>query len=401
MDGGLSVNAIRNLYLPAARLLLDLNRIPHNQIDPQAGIETVQQYLQTNNTAKNRQSTWLRGLEIFRRFLLLERGEIDNEPITKDYDLKKHTKELPEWLVTNLKEYLNLARRNMNNGRSEARQHEAIGRFWSGHLRIWRFLCTECGLKQLQDLRAEQVQKFIDKRLDAQYSESGINTDLRGLRGFLLFLYENGQPISPTLLRIQGLKQPDSLPKYLTDGQVQQLNAEMERAVCGSQQHHQRLDAVQLRAAFLLMWQAGLRMGEVLELHLEDLDLSSKRLIVRNGKGLKDRPVYLSSVIVCAIQAYLAMRGNASSGPLFVYRHAKLKKDRLQRHLKTTGERVGIKVHCHRLRHTFASQLLNAGCRITSIQHMLGHTMLNTTMIYARAYDETIANDYFRAIAET
>ena len=59
---------------------------------------------------------------------------------------------------------------------------------------------------------------------------------------------------------------------------------------------------------------------------------------------------------------------------------------------------MGVKVVPHQLRHTCATQLLNAGCRITSIQRYLGHKDLNTTMIYAHAHDETVAKDYFSAM---
>ena len=57
-----------------------------------------------------------------------------------------------------------------------------------------------------------------------------------------------------------------------------------------------------------------------------------------------------------------------------------------------------MKVFPHRLRHTCATQLLNAGCRVTSIQRFLGHKELSSTMIYARAHDQTVAEDYFAAM---
>jgi hypothetical protein len=57
-----------------------------------------------------------------------------------------------------------------------------------------------------------------------------------------------------------------------------------------------------------------------------------------------------------------------------------------------------VKVYPHRLRHTCATQLLNAGCRITSIQRFLGHKELSSTMVYARAHDQTVAEDYFAAM---
>jgi hypothetical protein len=61
---------------------------------------------------------------------------------------------------------------------------------------------------------------------------------------------------------------------------------------------------------------------------------------------------------------------------------------------------VGVKIYPHRLRHTAATQLLNAGCRVTSIQKFLGHKELSTTMIYARVHDQTVADDYYAAMSQ-
>ena len=59
---------------------------------------------------------------------------------------------------------------------------------------------------------------------------------------------------------------------------------------------------------------------------------------------------------------------------------------------------MGVKVSPHRLRHTFATQLVNAGCKITTIQQLLGHQRLNSTLIYARVHDRTVAEDYYTAM---
>ena len=67
--------------------------------------------------------------------------------------------------------------------------------------------------------------------------------------------------------------------------------------------------------------------------------------------------------------------------------------------IRAAGARVGVHVYPHRLRHTCATQLLNAGCRITSIQKFLGHKRLNTTLTYARVHDQTVAEDYYRAMS--
>jgi integrase len=194
------------------------------------------------------------------------------------------------------------------------------------------------------------------------------------------------------------LKEPDPLPRYLTDEQVRKLRDEIERNVREAVFHARRRVALLVRAAFYLLWQGGLRAGEVEELRLEDLDFPQNRLSVRDGKGRKDRTVYLTETAIHALQEYLAVRGEGSGDHVFLYRNAPIKKDLIRAQLKYAGERVGVKVFPHRLRHTCATQLLNAGCRVTSIQRFLGHKKLSSTMIYARAHDQTVADDYFAAM---
>ena len=234
--------------------------------------------------------------------------------------------------------------------------------------------------------------------MNAGYAVASVNNDLRAFHAFLRFLGEQGYGVPGSLLRIPGLKPPDTLPKFLTDEQVGKLRDEFERRVAQAEDLHQRRDALLDRAAFYLLWQSGLRVGEVEVLRLTDLNLSSRKLAVRNSKGSKDRTVFLTDRVVLVLQDYLALRGMGHSDHVFLYRNAPLKKDLIRDRLKAAGERVGVKVYPHRLRHTCATQLLNAGCRITSIQRFLGHKSLNTTMIYAQAHNKTVAEDYFAAM---
>jgi integrase len=239
---------------------------------------------------------------------------------------------------------------------------------------------------------------YVDCRLGEGYSVTGVNNDLRNLHTFLLFLQDEGYGVPQSLLRIPNLKPPDPLPKYLTDEQVKKLRDEVEGKVTSAElASHKRL-ALLMRAAFFLLWHGGLRLGEVEELRLEDLDWGQKRLSVRDGKGRKDRTVYLTETALCALREYLAVRGEGSGDHVFLYRNAPLKKDLIRARLKDAGERVGVKVYPHRLRHTCATQLLNAGCKVTSIQRFLGHKDLGSTLVYARAHDQTVADDYFSAM---
>jgi hypothetical protein len=94
------------------------------------------------------------------------------------------------------------------------------------------------------------------------------------------------------------------------------------------------------------------------------------------------------------------VRGPGPTDHVILYRNQPVCKDLIRARVKAAGERTGVKVHPHSLRHTAATQLLNAGCRVTSIQKLLGHKELNTTMIYARVHDRTVAKDYYSAMEE-
>jgi integrase len=209
--------------------------------------------------------------------------------------------------------------------------------------------------------------------------------------------------IHPSLENIERLKEPDRLPRYMTSEQVRRLRDAIGANVLNPSNQLEKYDALLLQAVFYLLWQGGLRIGEVEGLHFSDFYLSSsnhaKRLFVRDSKWRKGRVVYLTDVSLEALNDYLAIRGVETIGGYVFVRNGKpMKKDFLCKHLQKVGRQVDIYVVPHRLRHTFATQLLNVGCQVTSIQRLLGHTNLNTTMTYARAFDQTVMLDYFRAV---
>jgi integrase/recombinase XerC len=390
--GGASPAVIRVIYLPMAGHVLGLNLKPHRQpdldVDLQRGLDFLKAKQMSAQWSKNCRNAMLK----FRRFLLHRRGQIESK--VTPYEPKRDTQGLPDWLVNELERFQHVQQRNWR----EARLDQQIRRFWISHLRVWRFLCEQRGVRELADVKRKHLLDFTDQRLKDGYAASTINTDLRTFQGFLQFLQQEGYAVPQSLFRVPNLKQPDPLPKFLTDEQVKKLRNEFEDRVGQAANFRQRRDALLDRAAFYLLWQSGLRKGEVEELRLEDLDLEGKRLTVRQAKGLKDRTVYMTDTTVRAVREYLALRGPGPTTHVFLYRNQPISKDLVAARLKAAGERVGVKVHPHRLRHTMATQLLNAGCRVTSLQKFLGHKELSTTMIYARVHDQTVADDYYAAM---
>lgn len=401
IEGGNSEMVTNIYHLTMAGHVFGFNLKPHSELDLDKDLDCALEYVK----AKQLGASWIMkcrlSLQKFRRYLRLERGLGEESQITP-FDSTRVSEGLPAWVVSELDRYQRLMQRNWR----DARVEENIRRFWSGHLRMWHFFVEKRNVQEFQDLKRQHVLDYVDHRLGAGYSVTGVNNDLRNFHTFLVFVQEEGYNVPQSLLRIPGLKQPDPLPRYLTDEQVKKLREEVERNVQEATLARHRRLALLVRAAFYLLWQGGMRTGEVEELRLEDLDISTslnasfpqKRLSVRDGKGKKDRTVYLTETAIHALQEYLAVRGEGSGDHVFLYRNAPLKRDLLRDRLKRVGRHVGVKVFPHRLRHTCATQLLNAGCRVTSIQRFLGHKKLSSTMIYARAHDQTVAEDYFAAM---
>ena len=393
LAGGASATVIRTIYLSVAGHVLGLNLKPHAQLDLDVDFQKAMDYLKAKQLSAEWTDICRNSLLKFRRFLSHRRGQIEIK--VTPYEPERHTQGLPGWLARELERFQHVQQRNWRPARLEFQ----IRRFWGGHLRLWRFLCDQCGVTELADVKRQHLLDFIDQRLAAGYAASGINADLRNFHGFLRFLQEQGYPVAQSLLRLPGLKQPEPLPKFLTDEQVRWLRDDFEARVAQAKDLRRRRDALLDRAAFYLLWQSGMRLGEVEELRLEDLDLAGRRLAVRLSKGLKDRFVYMTDTTIRAVREYLEVRGPGPTDHVFLFRNQPLCKDLLRDRVQAAGKRVGVKVSPHRLRHTAATQLLNAGCPVTSIQKFLGHKNLNTTMGYARAHDKTVEADYFAAMS--
>jgi site-specific recombinase XerD len=326
--------------------------------------------------------------------------EIDQETIPVEVVTPDRISRFPVELVRQLEAYRQL---QINRWRTERVAANSI-LFFSKHGMMWEFFCNICGVQTVSELQLEHVLQFVKARLDSGRSARTVNGSLSSLRSFLSFLKDDGLYIHPSLDNVQRLKEAERLPRYITAEQIHRLRDEVEAEVRKAENDsHGYFDALLIRAVFYLLWQGGLRSGEVELLHFSDFYISrsnqARRLFVRDAKWRKGRAVYLTDVALEAFKAYLTIRGKDTTGGIvFVRNGMPLKKNFLGQRLKAIGRHVDVSVSPHRLRHTFATQLLNVGCKVTSIQKLLGHSSLNTTMIYARAFDQTVMVDYFHAV---
>lgn len=205
-------------------------------------------------------------------------------------------------------------------------------------------------------------------RREGKLSPVTIHKRLKHIRTFLLWLSRRGEISREIVYSFQMPKAKRRLPKSLSPEQVKiLLSAEM---------------SIRDRAVLYLMLESGLRLAEVAALTIDDLDFSRGMVHVQHGKGDKERYSLFGSVTAECLRSWLTDR-HSSSRFIFV--------DKRGRHLTAGGvykivrrvaRSVGIQVHPHQLRHTFATEFLDSGGQMTDLQMLMGHEDIKTTMVY-------------------
>lgn len=150
------------------------------------------------------------------------------------------------------------------------------------------------------------------------------------------------------------------------------------------------------KALIAFLSSTGVRVGELIRINIEDLDMKNMELVVL-GKGSKERLVYFDTRTKYLINQYLSSRSD-NDPALFIIDHepfSRLTKQGVEYIVRSIGEECGIdKCYPHRFRRTFATRLLNRGMPIEQVQKLLGHSNLNTTLIYAQVSQENVKVSY-------
>jgi len=264
------------------------------------------------------------------------------------------------------------------------------------HFFAWRL--AQHPLGSLAEVSLADLRRFQQAELARGLAPHSINPLTAAVVGLLRNQADQEQPVDLSVFRLRPLPRPESLPRHLSEADSQRLESFVRQRLSSGD----RQLALE-NACYFILAHGGLRACECLELQGQDLDLPAQRLRVRQGKGDRDRTVYLTDLACQALTHYLQLAPGAASAPLLRKADGtSLSHPWLHRHLHALGEAAGVPQLCpHRLRHTYATRLLNAGMPITSVQKLLGHAYLSTTQIYARVYDVTVEADYRRAMAQT
>lgn len=392
---GAAEAVINQHRLPMAGHVLGFNLKPYTELDLATDLDKAVCYIEARPTSQSWQNNCRHSLTWFRCFVKVQRGWVIRDQPSFG-GVSRLQEGLPPWLIQQLTKQLHIRQANWR----PSRLAQMTTQFWHRSSRIWRWLFAETEIQAPQDVTRDHLFAFIDEQLVAGYKVATINLHLHTFQGTLHFLQEQGMAVPQAVLTLPGLKKPHALPRFLTETQVVALKTDLDQQVAQAGTVAATRNAYLDRAMFYLLWQSGMRVSELEDLQQADVDLEAGVVLIRAAKGLKDRSVYLTKRVTEAIQDYLAVRGPALTDHLFIYRHKPLSKDLVRNRIKAAGKRTGVKVTPHMLRHTFATQLVNAGAKITTIQALLGHVRLNTTMTYARVHDQTVVNDFLRAMEE-
>lgn len=381
-----------NIYGAATRMAMGYLRKPYRTIDPGVDIERVREHLANSHRLPGTQADYRKGLLKLAEYLCLRCHHPKPEKeLPWDYTIAALS--LP--LQTDIQEYLKHCQRAWTLEHRWERSRDTLYRLGIP----LRWMAEHQELKDIRDLTPQVWYAYLDARLATGIKPVTANSDLSELRHFVYFLRGLGRAVCERFLLVEPLKAGWRIPRDVPLEGLRKLQATIQVQANSTNLSCRRIGRMDL-AWFLLMLHCGLRTCEIRHLKLQDIEWDAKRLRIDQSKALKDRQIYLDEAVLGALRAYLAVRGQAEALPqnVFIFRHAPLSRTYCFQRLETYGLRCGVKASPHQLRHSCATLLLNAGAPVLSVQMILGHKQIDTTLGYARLYDGTLAADYYSAM---
>jgi len=245
------------------------------------------------------------------------------------------------------------------------------------------------GARELKEISWREVDDFIAAQHRQGLAATTINRRLNAVKRFYDYLAEESRwPVVNPVKPSHFLRLGRPLPKKLSRDQVQKLFAVIKNPMD--------------RALFLLMLRGGLRVSEIAKLKLGDVDWEQKSLFVDQGKGRKDRWVYLSADALSGLHECLRRRPLSAAGDFFFWNQKRhrcpLSIKAMQKKMERYAKAAGIEASCHTLRHTFASNLLEEGAEVVSIRELLGHSSIASSERYARLSNRRVKQEYLQTI---
>jgi integrase/recombinase XerD len=251
-------------------------------------------------------------------------------------------------------------------------------------------MIRDSGKASLEEVTRRDLEAFIEHEQDRGNKITTIRTSLVSVQAFLRYLMEEGIASPDIFSRRIRLQLPERLPRAMDPDDLQKLLSGIKD--------------IRDRAMIMVLLRTGMRIGELLHTKVTDVHIKERRIeIYEAEKNRLGRVVYLSDDAVIALRKWLKERNPREEYLIY----ARMSTDTMSYSTaRTIFQRYIVKAgltdkgySLHTLRHTFATEFLNAGMRLECLQVLLGHRSIEETRRYARLTDKTREEEYFRAMS--
>lgn len=247
--------------------------------------------------------------------------------------------------------------------------------------------CDSNGITELQKIQRNHINNYIRNLREKDYSPSSVNRKIASFRGFFKWLCANEICKANPALTLEQPKMPQRLPKVMS---VQEIETVL----------NQDLNKLQ-RVVVELLYGCGLRVSELADLKINDIDINGKYLRC-TGKGSKERVVPMGSKSIQAVKDYLPERDfymkkfRLETKKLLIDDKGNfVNRQAIYTFIKEQGKKIHKTISPHTLRHSFATHLLENGADLRVVQELLGHSDVSTTQLYTHISKKRLKEVYF------
>ena len=239
-------------------------------------------------------------------------------------------------------------------------------------------------------VKYDDVRDYLEYLSLKKEKSTSVSRKISSLKSFYKFLYKNNyiDKKDYPLVKVTYPKKEKKLPKFLYYNDLLEIINESSKDK----------DVVRDRLIIEMLYATGVRVSELVNIKLSDIDFNNKRIVVC-GKGNKERVVYYGDYAKEVLDKYLETHIRKDNNYLFLNSKGEQITDGGIRYIiDNIMKKLSIKTHVtpHVLRHTFATDMLNNGCDIKVVQELLGHSSLKATEIYTHVTNERLKEVYYK-----
>ncbi|MCI7083251.1 MAG: tyrosine-type recombinase/integrase [Tenericutes bacterium] len=239
-------------------------------------------------------------------------------------------------------------------------------------------------------VKYDDVRDYLEYLSLKKEKSTSVSRKISSLKSFYKFLYKNNyiDKKDYPLVKVTYPKKEKKLPKFLYYNDLLEIINESSKDK----------DGVRDRLIIEMLYATGVRVSELVNIKLSDIDFNNKRIVVC-GKGNKERVVYYGDYAKEVLDKYLETHIRKDNNYLFLNSKGEQITDGGIRYIiDNIMKKLSIKTHVtpHVLRHTFATDMLNNGCDIKVVQELLGHSSLKATEIYTHVTNERLKEVYYK-----